>query len=248
MTTQSVQCARADNDAVMAQQLSEQYRRVEASMVEIVRFGAMLVHLRDNIVNPRVDRGLAGWLERNCPEITQGTAYRYMALADGIREHLRISQRVDIARLLGSTSDELKPAERNHRKRITELLDGKSQRQLVFEFAARATGHKPGGDMRLLAWLREHHPEIEGASRAELSPKVAEEYRAFAEAARREERGGMTLREYNAAEFFRRLEHDLALAVSRYQYHLHVGIARLKQIDEALMAYRRTIRETIDRG
>ena len=81
-------------DAEMGQQLTEQYRKAVGGMTEVLRFGAMMMGLRQHILNstrgvklPRgsnSDGGVKAWLEQFAPEVKEATAYRFLHVAEAV--------------------------------------------------------------------------------------------------------------------------------------------------------------------
>ncbi len=135
------------DDALMGEQLTTQYRRAVGGLMEVLRFGAMMIELR-GVLSARGQNsalcptrgptakgtGLDSWLSAHAPSISRPTAYRFLSLAEGLREEFRLGVRCDLVRLLSAPLEELEPAQAKRRARIEEFLEGKSQRQLLFDF------------------------------------------------------------------------------------------------------------------
>jgi hypothetical protein len=143
--------------------VTAQYRRAISGTLEMLRFGAMLVEidadLRREIKNGCIQNGatIKGWLESNCPDINYKTAMRFKHLADGLQREFNIPAKVSLLSALpeadGTT---LVPASVQESKRnkvmdiqaeIWEFVQGKSARQLLFDFGM-AERKATGGDRR----------------------------------------------------------------------------------------------------
>lgn len=90
--THSPALATPDDADAAAQIVSAQWRRASAGLVEIVRFGALMVQIERGLA-PRQTRGglyqgqtLKGWLSERCPEVNYNTAKGYKAAAVGLAE------------------------------------------------------------------------------------------------------------------------------------------------------------------
>jgi hypothetical protein len=135
------------NDALMAKQLSAQYQNAIGGLWQVVKFGAMMLMLRDKLVlsargqnSPlrgpgSTENSLGTWITENCPEINRATAYRFMAIADGLKNEFKLGVKVDLYQLLEATPTALDAKSLKTRNAIEAFLEGKSQRQLLFSFA-----------------------------------------------------------------------------------------------------------------
>jgi hypothetical protein len=144
------------DEALMARQLSDQYGRAVGGLWEVVKFGAMMMHLQ-TVLTPRVEskhagsgryaegEGLKAWLAKHCPDIRESTAYRFKGLAEGLQKEFKLGEPADLHRLLTAGEDDLNRADRKMREQIAGFLEGKSQRQLQFRFMAEpcAPARKP---------------------------------------------------------------------------------------------------------
>lgn len=126
----------------MARQLSEQYQRAVGGLWEVVKFGAMMMHL-NQILSPRLQGkfseqgdGTKAWLAEHCPDIKISTAWRFKGLAEGLQKEFKLGEPADLHRLLTASEDDLNRADRKTREQISEFLEGQSQRQLQFRFAS----------------------------------------------------------------------------------------------------------------
>jgi hypothetical protein len=147
------------DDKLRGQQLTEAYRDANGAIKRVLIFGAMMLMQREAIVSARghvrtggaasKGDGLKAWLEACAPEVAESraTAYRYMALAEGLRDELKLGKKADLTLLLTAAGDSLSENLRKKAAEIDKLIQGKSQRQLLFDFG-KADPKKRGG----------HHP------------------------------------------------------------------------------------------
>ena len=136
----------------VAKALSTAWRRANAGMLEIMRFGAMLLEVEarldedearcspvENTLrkrhDPRGGGGLRGWLARKCPEINYKTAYGYMMAAEGLRRMVKVAEDVPLLTLMGEDPIPEERAERLRRKILKEVSDHALKH---FKDAARA--------------------------------------------------------------------------------------------------------------
>lgn len=150
------------DDAELGRQLTAQYHRATGAMVEILAFGAMLGKVRDHLELVRVrtnsgnkgpirggESSLAAWLKQHAPEISKPTAYRFLTLAEGVRRECQLGVKVDLVELLTTDPTALPKPLQAKRKKVMALVDGKSQRQLLFDFGVaepkRGTNNPEGG-------------------------------------------------------------------------------------------------------
>ncbi|MFH0907166.1 MAG: hypothetical protein V1929_00185 [bacterium] len=140
-------------EAQMAMQLSAQYQRAIGGLWHVMVFGAMMLKLREHLNSARgIQRGqiayqgsIKEWIETNCPEVNTSTAWRFMALAAGLKQELKLGAKADLCLLLDRDGAQLPPAQQKLRNSIALFLEGKSQRQLLFQFAV-ADPKPRGGD------------------------------------------------------------------------------------------------------
>jgi len=130
-----------------AEAVCEQYRKAVAGVVEMVRFGAMLLEVESCLTcetarrNQHSDETLKGWLTVNCPEVNYKTAMRFKGLAMQVRESCKLPKATSLLLCLPGDDDagEAVSAEvAKARGQVHELLDGRSARQLMFAFASES--------------------------------------------------------------------------------------------------------------
>jgi hypothetical protein len=132
-----------------------QYHKAVNGTREILIFGAMIMklevvlELQNNSHGPQTKgMGLKGWIEEHCPDINYKTAFSFYRFARGMRETMRIKDGTDIPKLLMAPQKELSTSESKIRTEIDDVIFGKSQRQLEFDFGIRRTPVRPTGGAR----------------------------------------------------------------------------------------------------
>lgn len=134
------------DDKLRGEQLTAAFRDANGAVKRVLIFGAMMLAQREAIVSARghvrtggaasKGDGLKAWLELCAPEVAESraTAYRYMALAEGLREELKLGKKADLSLLLTSKGDTLSENLRKKAAEIDKIIEGKSQRQLLLDF------------------------------------------------------------------------------------------------------------------
>lgn len=132
-----------DEDTTLGLQLELQWERAVGGQREQLIFGAMMLKLRANLsARGQVSKGgrghkgegLDGWLKTHAPNVTRGTAYRLMEIAEGVQDICKLGKTVDLAELLAASVEELPDKLAKKRKEVQRLIEGKSQRQLLLQF------------------------------------------------------------------------------------------------------------------
>ena len=163
-------------DVTMGRQLTEQWERVKDSRKQDLIFGAMMLKVRERIDSARGNKshegkgryekgtGLKAWMEEHAPSVSRSVAERLMEIAEGVRESFSIGGKVDLEALLTAQIESLDAKLAKQRGKIEEMIEGKSQRQLLLEFGAAEK--KPRGGARGVQGVRE--PETAESSAAHL--------------------------------------------------------------------------------
>jgi len=148
-----------------ADELRQAYREALLDMANglrrVVICGGILMEIKE-----RVGHGnFLLWLAKNAPEIPVRTAQRWMFLAAGLRDNLQdrhngVFGDLPINRLLQLPETDVSEDQRTIRTDAMDLLQGKTQIQLMLQFKFSNAGYHPGGDNEYLAFLRERHPEL----------------------------------------------------------------------------------------
>lgn len=171
-------------DVKMAEQLTAQYRAAVGGMIEVVKFGAMMLALRDEL-RRRVQAGeieanakgggVEGWLREHAAEVSRPTALRFMALAEAVRELAKLGPGVDLVHLLTASASTLQGAMAKKRAAIENLIEGKSQRQLLLMIADDSTPPaRTGGDNEFQKFLRENFTDLVGTKLGRCPQNVRE--------------------------------------------------------------------------
>jgi len=151
-----------DDDSILAAQLRDQYERATGGMREVLKFGAMLMKLRELIeTGPRADQFVGGrgneggvrlWLRTHCPDISYSTAQRFLAIAEQIQtEYLslvgaRTSKAYTLPDLVAADPDDLPEHARAKQLELFDYVSGTSQRSWLDRIAPRRSDHTPGGN------------------------------------------------------------------------------------------------------
>jgi hypothetical protein len=138
-----------NEDAAMGAQLTSQYERAVGGMTEVLKFGALVMMLRQYLANMSTrghvskkpggadgDGGMEGWLKRFAPSIKKPTAYRFLHVAESVAESFTLPAKASFIELATKPAAEL-PA--NLQKKQLELWDfvsGTSQRSWLDRLAS----------------------------------------------------------------------------------------------------------------
>lgn len=139
-----------NEDAEMGRQLTEQWERVKSGIRDQVVMGAMMLKVRERVGGVSAcghsGDGLKGWLQKFAPDVSRSVAYSLMKIAEGVREAFAL-KKVDLEALLTAQLDGMDAKLAKKRAAIEEVIEGKSQRQLLLEFghqeAKSRGGHHP---------------------------------------------------------------------------------------------------------
>lgn len=145
-------------------QVTGQYRRAIAGTLEMLRFGAMLAEIEHDL-NRGAPKGfiktgdtMQAWLADNCPSVNYNTAMRFKRLAEGLKREFKIPAKMRLTDALpeadgsvnGTIWSGVAEASRDRvievRAEIWEFVNGKSARQLMFDFGLAE--RKPQGGSR----------------------------------------------------------------------------------------------------
>ena len=144
--------ATISDDALMGSQLTEQYHRAVGGMREVLRFGAMMLQLRENLftreqvsVGGRGNKdGISLWLSEHAPEVNRTTAYRFMHVAEAVAAQFKAPAKVSFIELATKPAAELPAKLREKQLELFEFIDGTSQRSWLDTFKPRnAGGYRP---------------------------------------------------------------------------------------------------------
>ena len=129
-------------DAEVAERISRLYSDAVQGLRKMVLCGAEMLEHKAKLKHGQ----FLPWLEKYCPEIPERTARRFMDCAESaICLGLKVKalnqighdgrfDNLPISRLLQLPFSDLPPAAAAAQKQIFELVDGKTQKQLLFDF------------------------------------------------------------------------------------------------------------------
>lgn len=170
-------------------QLAELYREAQSGLRRVIALGIFCYEIKSKLRHGQFQ----DWLAKNCQQISYRSVEQYMQLTRDvlgacgltmadlearfqIRSTLRICHGGEFLLLPDA---EVPPETRALRAKIFEIIDGKSARQLCWEFRS-AEPTQLGGDHLWAKWLRAHHPELihDGKipTRAQVKKAIREEF------------------------------------------------------------------------
>jgi len=154
-TSKALQPIVADN-ALMGAQLTAQYKLALAGAVEVLKFGAMMLMLRDRVATLASEThkgkgryakgsGVKGWLKEHAPEVKEGTAYRFLHVAEAIEAKFPLPKGISFVQLATTPAAQLPPKLRSKQKELFEYVSGTSRNSWLDQFkpALPAGGHHP---------------------------------------------------------------------------------------------------------
>ena len=125
-------------------------------------------HFRNSTRGPQTKgEGIKGWLTEHAPEIHLSSAYRFMELAEGAAEALKVGKKVDLHLMLTAPDEELGEALRKKRAALWDMVDGKSQRQLLMQFGSSEPASRGGARQRRTLTVEEAQNEFRDRCREE---------------------------------------------------------------------------------
>ena len=143
----------------MGEQLTAQYQVAVSGMREILKFGTMLMHVRNILLahegslivqrgqlnrggGQGVKRGLSHWLREYAPDISRSTAYRFMGIADAVATEytqivgVRVGETVPFTKLVLADPADLPEKEQAKQLELFEYVSGTSQKSWLDRFKA----------------------------------------------------------------------------------------------------------------
>jgi hypothetical protein len=254
------------DDPLMGAQLTTQWELVKSGTKHQLIFGAMMLRLRERCDGAcavahlgneaRKGTGLKTWLAQHAPTVSERSAYRMMQVAEGIRDDLRLGKTTDLEALLVAQREDLPAKLAEKRVKIDEVIDGKSQRQLLLEFGRGADGRttnsagfRPNA-LLLRAWLEEQYPDRPELLESDIFAGLPEEIqrRFKAEGRRYEERLTNDQREEmqqsaDARAWNAQIESALTIGIDR-EYYLRATDDQLRALHDALNDLRALVHQT----
>lgn len=166
-----------------------QWRKANAGLLEIVRFGAMLVEIDSCLKrqtakqrNQHSEISLKGWLEQHCPDINYKSAMGYKVVAEQMRDRYKVPAKLPLTLALPQADGSIEvciPEDVKIEKSTVEqfqrefygMCEGKSMYQLTLDLGLREP--KPrGGDRR----SKIEQPKLTERDKLELQQRSAAEY------------------------------------------------------------------------
>lgn len=135
------------DDALMGQQLTAQYHVATGAMQEVLKFGAMMMmlqaHLRDSTRGvakakgnkEREGTGLKAWLKQYAPEVKEGTAYRFLHVAEAVQQDFQLAANIDFVALVTTPAEKLDPKLQKKQLELWDFASGLSQRSWLDRLA-----------------------------------------------------------------------------------------------------------------
>jgi hypothetical protein len=121
----------------LPEMVTEQWHRAQEGLLEILRFGAMMIEVGNVIQLDKIHHrgqhskgnGLQGWLSEHCPTVHYQTAMGYMRAAQGLVKMLELREETPLLQLMGGDVTQQEAEEGLHEK-IMVTLAGSSLRLL----------------------------------------------------------------------------------------------------------------------
>lgn len=155
------------DDALMGQQLTEQYKLATSGMQQVVIFGAMMIKLRElhpELAQKGGDRkskssvdtdrlSLAKWLEKYAPEVKRPTALRFLNVTEAICEDYtqivgaKTAKLISLPDLVTTPAKDLPKGCEAKQLTLFEFVNGTSQRSWLDRFSPESP-QKRGRDAR----------------------------------------------------------------------------------------------------
>ena len=132
-------------DTQMGQQLTEQYRRATSGMTEVLRFGGMMMQLREHLRDStrgvakkgnaeREGTGLKSWLKENAPDVKEATAYRFLNIAEEVSNGFENTSGLTFTQLATTSPEALPEPARVAQQELWDFVSGTSQRSWLDKY------------------------------------------------------------------------------------------------------------------
>lgn len=147
-------------DALMGAQLTEQYGRAVGAMAEILKFGAMMMMLREKVDSTRgvnsakrgpgtKGTGLKAWLKEHAPQVKESTAFRFMNVALAVSEKFALPKKASFIEVATLPAAELPKALQKKQLELWDFVNGTSQRSWLDQFTPKGGPRiRPNGTKR----------------------------------------------------------------------------------------------------
>jgi hypothetical protein len=164
----------AEQGAEFGTQLTDQYRKAVGGMTEVLRFGAMMMWLNQNLsALGQVSKGGRGnkdgvseWLRVFAPDVKKSTAYRFLHVAEAVARDFQLPAKVSFIELATTEFSQLPEKLQQKQSELWEYVNGTSQRSWLDRFSPPNP-----------ATLHRLHPANAGANLPPPSPEEVEKVR-----------------------------------------------------------------------
>lgn len=148
-------------ERMMGQQIEEQYPKAIGASLEVMKFGAMLLHVVEVVLTVRTTPsrgptakggGLKGWLEKYAPTVNYKTACRFLDVAESIRAQFALppktAKQISFCELATTPEDKLPEQFRGMQSKLFSFVKGTSQKSWLDKFKkpTRKGGNQTGDD------------------------------------------------------------------------------------------------------
>ena len=148
-----------EQDILMGQQLTEQYHKAVGGMTEVLRFGAMMMMLTENVSarghvkfggkGRGVKDGVSEWLRTRAPDVKKPTAYRFLNVALAVAEKFATPKKIGFAELATTPADKLPAPLQKKQAELWNFVSGTSQRSWLDQFTPKGgKTERPNGTNR----------------------------------------------------------------------------------------------------
>lgn len=164
----------SDNNSELGKHLTDQYHRATGAMAEVLKFGAMMMILRDHLANNSTrgvvrtggakakDTGIKGWLKEFAPEIKEPTAYRFLHVAEVVAKEFVLPGKISFPELATKPPETLPPALAKKQSELWDFVNGTSQRSWLDRFKPDGLkGGKRDSKKPALTPEQEHQAKID---------------------------------------------------------------------------------------
>lgn len=173
------------DDALMGKQLTEQYHLAVGGMTQVLRFGAMMMGLRQHLstvvqvrttggkFDAKAEGSIKKWIAEHAPDVKPSTAFRFLHVAEAVAKEFELPAKVSFIELATSSASDLPEKLQQKQTELWDFVGGTSQRSWLDRFvpASKQPAPKllgPGGA------LSKTPEEIETMRRAEVMAAFSE--------------------------------------------------------------------------
>lgn len=147
-----------DQDTIEADNLRSLYADARNGLRRVVALGLYCYQIKARIKHGQFQ----AWLKANCPDVGFETLQTYLGLTKNALDAcgVQMSCALDICQsgqIFLLPEDQIPDKAKKLHRQICDLIDGKTQRQLLLQFRSE---RPKGGDNIWEMWLRENHPEL----------------------------------------------------------------------------------------